>query len=520
MKRDILVKKLQNSNKQWDFIVIGGGSTGLGIALDAASRGYSTVLLEQNDFGKGTSGKSTKLVHGGVRYLAQMNIQLVLEALYERGLLLKNAPHLVKNQSFLIPTYRWWETPFYTIGLTLYDLLAGRHSFGRSVIKKRESTLALLPTIRKEGLKGGVLYHDGQFDDTRLAVNIAQTATEHSAVILNYMKVTSLIKKAGKVTGVNVVDSETNRCYHLKANVVVNATGIFTDQIIKMDNKDATPMISPSQGVHLVLDHTFLQGNTAIMIPKTNDGRVLFVVPWHNKVVVGTTDTPMNEPSLDPKALDSEIDFILDTAGKYLTRKPTKADIRSVFAGMRPLIAHTSEEKKTKEISRSHKVICSPSSLITVIGGKWTTYRKMAEDTINTAIRQQLIPYKECTTHRLLIHGFRNNTDFSDPMHVYGSDSRHIKTLVQQNSELGKPIHKNHPYIQAQVIWAVREEMARTVEDVLSRRIRLLLLDARAAMEAAPLTARLMARELNKNNHWEEEQVNVFTHHASSYIYQ
>lgn len=520
MKRDVLVKMLQNSDKQWDFIVIGGGATGLGIALDAASRGYSTVLLEQNDFGKGTSGKSTKLVHGGVRYLAQMNIQLVLEALHERGLLLQNAPHLVKNQAFLIPTYHWWETPFYTIGLTLYDLLAGRYSFGRSLAKKRESTLALLPTIRKDGLKGGVLYHDGQFDDTRLAINIAQTAAEHRAVILNYMKVVSLIKKAGKVTGVNVIDSETDLSYHVNASVVINATGVFADHILKMDNKDSKPIISPSQGVHLVLDHSFLKGNTAIMIPKTDDGRVLFVVPWHNKVIVGTTDTPVKEPALDPQALNSEIDFILATAGKYLTRKPVKEDIRSVFAGMRPLIAPLSEAKKTKEISRSHKVICSPSALITVIGGKWTTYRKMAEDTINTAIRHQLVPHKECATHHLPIHGFCSNPDFANPMHVYGTDSGCIETLVQQDGELGKPLHKNHPYIQAQVIWAVREEMARTVEDVLSRRIRLLLLDARAATEAAPLTARLMARELNKNNHWEEEQVNAFTSHASSYIYQ
>ncbi len=394
-KRASLIKQLQE-NSNWDVIVIGGGATGLGVALDSTTRGYKTLLLEQVDFAKGTSSRSTKLVHGGVRYLAQGNIDLVKEALYERGLLLKNASHLVKDQSFIIPNYNWWDNFFYTIGLKVYDFLAGKLSFGKSTRINKDETTSRLETLKSETLKGGVVYHDGQFDDARLAVNIAQTCIEKGATVLNHCKVKELLKnQEGIVNGVIAEDTETNISYTLKAKVIINATGVFTDEILQMDNTNAKNIVRPSQGVHLVLDQSFLPGNDAIMIPKTSDGRVLFLVPWHNKVIVGTTDTLLDSHSLEPKPLEKEIDFILETANRYLNKKVNREDVLSVFAGLRPLAAPKDDSEKTKEISRSHKIIVSNSKLLTITGGKWTTYRRMAQDTINKAIIIGKLPKKE-----------------------------------------------------------------------------------------------------------------------------
>ncbi|MBQ4278935.1 MAG: glycerol-3-phosphate dehydrogenase/oxidase [Rikenellaceae bacterium] len=519
MDRESLLKQLENESKVWDFVVIGGGATGLGIAVDAASRGFSVALVEQSDFSKSTSSKSTKLVHGGVRYLAQGDVRLVLEALRERGIMRRNAAHLVRDQRFIIPCYRWWEGAFYTIGLTVYDLMAGRLSFGPSRFKRRNTVLSAIPTLRSKGLRGGVLYHDGQFDDSRMAVNLAQTASERGAVVLNYMKVTSLIKgEDHKVQGVRATDAETGRHYDIRGHVVVNATGVFVDEILKMDDPAVAHLVRPSQGVHVVLDRSFLGGDSAIMIPKTDDGRVLFAVPWHNEVVVGTTDTLRDHPELEPRALESEIGFILDTAGRYLSKPPRRSDVLAVFAGLRPLAAPKDGEESTKEISRSHKILVADSNLITITGGKWTTYRRMAEDTIDRAIRLGLAQKRACVTRTLKIHGCKANPDFNDYLYVYGTDRAAVERLIDRDPLMEERLHPDYDFRVGQVVWAVRNEMARTVEDVLSRRVRLTFLDARAAVEAAPRVAAVMARELGRDDAWAEAEVEAFGKVAEHYI--
>lgn len=506
-----------NVHSPYDVIVIGGGATGLGIALDATTRGYKTLLLEQVDFAKGTSSRSTKLVHGGVRYLAQGNIGLVREALRERGLLLKNAPHLVKNQSFVIPNYRWWEGAFYTVGLKMYDLLAGKLSLGASIHISRKKTLNRINTIRQTGLNGGVVYHDGQFDDSRLAINLAQTCQEKGATVLNHFKVTGLLKSENDiVSGVNAQDMETGKSYQLSSKVVVNATGVFTDDILQLDNPSAGHLVRPSQGIHLVLDQSFLPGKDAIMIPKTDDGRVLFLVPWHDKVVVGTTDTLLDSHSLEPTALQSEIDFVINTANRYLTKEIQKQDVLSIFAGLRPLAAPQGKSEKTKEISRSHKIIFSSSGLVSITGGKWTTYRKMAEDTLDKIIKQGKLPPRPCSTYNLPIHGAMT-VNGAHHLDLYGSDKDHILKLIHENPELGIQLHPELPFLKAEVVWAVQNEMARTVEDVLARRVRALFLNARAACECASEVAEIMAVLLNKDAPWKAEQIATFKNMAKHY---
>lgn len=513
------MQSIQDTGKVWDMIIIGGGATGLGTAVDAASRGLSVLLLEQADFAKGTSSRATKLVHGGVRYLAQGDIGLVREALHERGLLLKNAPHLVKNESFIIPNYSWFDGIFYTIGLTIYDLLAGKLGFGRARHISKKETIQRLPGIEDKGLHGGVVYHDGQFDDSRLAVNLAQTALEQGASVLNYVKVTGLIKDSGnKVVGVKAIDAETGLTYQLKTKTVINATGVFVDDVLKMDMPDKKPLVRPSQGVHLVLNKEFMPGEDAIMIPKTEDGRVLFVVPWYNKLLVGTTDTPIDLHSLEPVALDTEIEFILRTAAKYLKKIPTHEDVLSVFAGLRPLAAPQDESSKTKEISRSHKLIVSKSGLITITGGKWTTYRKMGQDTVDKAIEVGKLPNKACITASLPIHGSKPNPDRSNHLYVYGANIPGVLALINENNDWQNRVHPDDEYTKGEVIWAVRNEMARTVEDVLARRTRVLFLNARLAVAMAPEVARLMAAELNKDAAWQTEQIAAFNKVAGNYI--
>lgn len=518
MKRQMLVKEIADESKEWDFAVVGGGATGLGIALDAALRGYSVALFEQEDFAKATSSRSTKLVHGGVRYLAKGDVGLVLEALYERGLLLKNTPHLAKNQSFVIPNYRWWDMFLYTVGLTMYDVLAGKLSLGRSLCIGKGKTSKHLPTVRVNGLKGGVVYHDGQFDDSRLAINLAQSCVEHGGCVLNYCKVTGLQKSEGRVSGVKVRDLQTGNEYQVKAKVVVNATGVFVDDIMQMDVPTGEHLVRPSQGVHLVLDRSFLQSDYAIMIPKTDDGRVLFAVPWHDKVVVGTTDTVIEKAAMEPVALEKEIDFILRTAGNYMTKKPARQDVLSVFAGLRPLAAPKKEGKSTKEISRSHKIIVSEHKLITITGGKWTTYRRMAEDTVDKAIELQLVDGKKCVTKTFKIHGYRQNPDLSNHLYVYGSDMAAIEEMMGKDPEMARKIHPEYDYRVAEVVWAVREEMAQSVEDILARRVRMLFLDAKAAMEAAPEVAEVMAKEMGKGREWIDQQLVAFADVAKNYL--
>jgi glycerol-3-phosphate dehydrogenase len=519
--REASVSILKSASEQWDVIVIGGGATGLGIAVDAASRGYSTLLLEQSDFAKATSGRSTKLVHGGVRYLQNGDVGLVVEALRERGYLKTNAPHLVNDQRFIIGNYLWWEKPFYTIGLTLYDLLAGSMRLGRSLPMGRSEVIRHIPQIRQKGLKGGVVYHDGQFDDARLAVNLMQTAAEQGATVLNHVRVSRLLKdKRNRLTGIVAEDMLDGGAFEVKGRCIINATGVFVDDILRMDNADSRPIVRPSQGVHLVVDRSFLGGDDAIMIPRTSDGRVMFAVPWHNRVILGTTDIPVKEAVLEPRALDEEVDFILETAGRYLTRKPERADVMSVFAGLRPLAApkKEAEAKKTKEISRSHKLIVSPSGLVTITGGKWTTYRKMSEDAVDMAIKTGGLPFRECRTRHLKIHGFMNTPDRKDWLHIYGSDREEIVKLRDEAAGNEQKLHQGFDFTVAEVIWAVRREMARTVDDVLARRVRALYLDARASVEMATVVASIMATELGKDQRWEEQQVADYKLIAKGYI--
>ena len=512
--RKRLIEQLQY-NSSWDVIIIGGGSTGLGVALDAASRGYNTLLLEGVDFAKGTSSRSTKLLHGGVRYLAQGNINLVKEALTERDLLLKNAPHLSQVQSFVIPCFNLLSKYKYLIGLKLYDVLAGKRSVGKSHFINKKETSLRLKTLSSDKLLGGIVYHDGQFDDSRMAVNLAQSCVDYGATVLNHFKVDEILKnEAGKVCGVKAIDCETNISYKLNANVVMNATGVFTNKIIKMDNAFAKKIIQPSQGVHVVLKNTFLSSD-AIMIPKTIDGRVLFVIPWKEKIVVGTTDTPVKKCEYEPKALDDEISFILSTLNSYLNKQVLRSDILSVFVGLRPLAIHKNNRKKTKELSRGHKILISDSNLISITGGKWTTYRKMAEESIDKVISLGMLKAKKCLTADIKIHGAENSEQMNS---IYGSDFEKIKRLMNEQADLQEKIHPSFDYTKAEVVWSVRNEFARTVEDVLARRTRALFLNAQASLDAAPIVAKILAKELNKDNVWVKNQIKAFSKLAENYI--
>lgn len=512
-----MLGRVDDRKEPWDLLIVGGGATGLGSALDAASRGYTVLLLEQSDFAKGTSSRSTKLVHGGVRYLQQGNVSLVMEALKERGILRTNAPHLVSDLAFVVPNYDWWETPFYGIGLKVYDMLAGKYGFGKSALLSKEATVKALPTIETEGLRGGVRYYDGQFDDARLAIDIAETAAEQGATLVNYMQVVGLVKDDSHVvSGVEVVDLETGKERVIRAKVVINATGAWTDNLRKMDDPSAKPMIKPSQGVHIVLDKTFLPGDHAIMVPHTSDGRVLFAIPWHHTVVVGTTDTPIENIPLEPKPFEEEIEFILEHARMYLSIDPNREDVKSVFAGIRPLV-DAGGEGTTAAISRDHTLHITPSGLLTIAGGKWTTYRKMAEDVIDNAAMLAGLESRPCVTKQLSIHGFHQHAAKFGRLAVYGSDAQHIAQMerVPANAER---LHPNLTASVAQVKWAVRYEMARTVEDFLARRTRSLLFDARAALETAPKVARIMAEELGRDEAWIEQQVKDFQTVGKGYV--
>ena len=486
-------------------------------AVDSAARGYKTLLVEQSDFAKGTSSRSTKLIHGGLRYLQQGNISLVTEALKERGLLCKNAPHLIHHLPFLVPAYHWWESPFYGIGMKIYDLLAGKLGIEPSRRLTRRATLKAIPTLQPEGLKGGVIYYDGQFDDSRLAIALAQTAASEGATLLNYMKVTGLIKNKGTCCGIRATDQENGTHYKLHGKVIINATGVFSDQLIHKDNPKSKPLIAPSQGIHIVLDASFQPGKTAILVPHTSDGRVLFMVPWLGRVLLGTTDTPVKRCPLEPRPLKEEVDFLLSHAGKYLTKPPTRQDILSLFAGLRPLIK-TGQGGKTAALSRDHRIIVSKSGLVTIAGGKWTTYRKMAEDVVTKAALVGKLPKRECLTEPLKLYGWEEGLDPKLPFSTYGKYGKEIKALASQNKAWSGKLHPHLPYLTAEVIWAARKEMGRTVEDILSRRTRSLLLDARASIEIAPKVAKLLAQELGKDLSWENNQIKEYTQLANHYL--
>jgi glycerol-3-phosphate dehydrogenase len=521
MNRTEALLKIQNCSKPFDIVIVGGGATGLGTAVDAASRGHTVALIEQADFAKGTSSRSTKLVHGGVRYLQQGNLSLVRHALRERELLYRNAPHLVRKRSFIIPTYSWQESLFYSTGLKVYDRLAGSLSFGASHCLSRAETMHRLPTLEPSQLYGGVVYQDGQFDDARLAINLAQTATTLGAAVINYVRCLSFIKHNGRIAGIRARDMETEAEFDIPAKVAINATGVFVDAICQMDISEQTLLVKPSQGVHIVLPRKFLPGEDALLIPKTADGRVLFAIPWHGQVLLGTTDTPVEDPLLEPCALPEEIRFLLEHAAQYLVEAPTLSDILSIHAGLRPLV-RSSGSQKTSSISRDHRIVVSSSGLITITGGKWTTYRKMAEDVINQAELVGGLTQRSCQTPTLQIHGWTHEpiaeTHLSPyGLSPYGSDAQEIRTLMHQQSDLSQRLHPQLEYRQAEVIWQVRHEMARQVEDVLARRTRLLFLNARASIECAPAVARLIAQELKLGEEWIDRQLQSYLKLAEGY---
>jgi glycerol-3-phosphate dehydrogenase len=514
MRREEMVRKIRERKEPWDIAVIGGGATGVGVAVDAAARGLDVVLVEAHDFGKGTSSRSTKLVHGGVRYLEQGNVPLVMSALKERGLLRQNAPHLVHDLAFVVPNYSWWEAPFYGIGLKLYDLLAGKYGFGASKLLTKEETLERLPALEPEELRGGVVYYDGQFDDARLLIHLAMTAADHGGTLVNYCPATGLLRDAeGYVNGLTARDAETGEELAIPARIVVNATGVFTDSIRRMADPAVEPLMVTSQGIHLVFDRSFLKSDTALMVPRTSDGRVLFVIPWHGHAVAGTTDTPVDAPSLEPRPLEEEIEFILETAGRYLSRPPSRADVLAVYVGLRPLVKG---DGKTSALSRDHVIHVDTSGLLTITGGKWTTYRHMAEDCVDHAITLGKLRDEPCTTRNLRIHGYLRDSEALGNLEVYGSDADAIRTLAHE-PVLAARLHPDLPYIAAEVIWAARAEMARTVEDVLARHTRALFLNAKAASEMAEPVARLLAAELDRDDAWIATQVKEFRALAEQY---
>ena len=508
--------------EEFEVLVVGGGATGLGVAVDAASRGYRTALVEAHDFAKATSSRSTKLVHGGVRYLEQMDFGLVTEALRERGILYRNAPHLVRDLPFVVPRYKWWEGPFYGIGLKLYDALAGHLNLAPSRQLDRDATIRAIPNVEPDGLLGGIAYHDGQFDDARMAVALARTATAHGAAVANRVEVIAFDKHGGQVSGAVVRDLMSGRELRVRAKVMVNATGIFSDSLRRLDDPATPPQVEPAQGVHLVLDRGFAPSETAIMVPHTDDGRVLFVIPWHGRTLVGTTDTPMKHADLEPRALPDEIEFILRNAARYLARDPDRSDVLSVFAGQRPLVHRGGGSGPTKALSRSHEVIVAPSGLVTIVGGKWTTYRKMAEDAMSHAVVVGGLPSRICATEELRVHGALDRDDpalpVEDPLRTYGSDAAAITALGVEHEGWTAPLHARLPYTPAEIAWACRHEMANTLEDALARRTRCLLLDARASMESAPAAAAVMAGELGWDDAKIDSEVAAYRELARGYL--
>jgi glycerol-3-phosphate dehydrogenase len=515
MNRESMLDRLSGDDRFWDLLIVGGGATGLGIAVDAASRGYRTALVEQHDFAKATSSRSTKLVHGGVRYLEQGNITLVRDALHERAILARNAPHLVHTLGFVVPAYRRWERPYYGIGLRIYDTLAGRRRLGHSRLLSRDETREMLPTLRSEGLRGGTLYYDAQFDDARLAINLAQTAADHGAVLANYTRVREFIHENGRLQGAVAVDEESGNELRIHATVVINATGVFTDNVRNLDDPSSSPMVQPSQGAHVVLPRSYFPGDTALIVPKTEDGRVLFAIPWHDRVVVGTTDTPLATPELEPRPLAAEVEFILSHCDRYFETPVSRSDVLSVFAGLRPLVK-AAPGTRTSALSRDHTIVVSPSGLVTIAGGKWTTYRKMARDTVDRAAQFGEFEPRPCVTEDLYIHGAGTLVE-SDPIR-YGADATAVTAMADSVPEGLERFHPDLPVRPADVVWAARHEMARSIEDVLARRTRCLVLNAMASLEIAEAVSRVLAPELQWSEATRERSVSDFQSLGRRYL--
>jgi glycerol-3-phosphate dehydrogenase len=508
----------------YDIAIVGGGATGLGVALDAAARGFSVVLVESDDFAKGTSSRATKLVHGGVRYLAQGNISLVREALHERTTLLHNAPHLAQPLAFVVPAYQWWEMPFYGAGLTAYDLLAGQAGLGKTAFLGHNATRELLPGVMPKGLVGGVKYWDGQFDDARLALALARTAATKGALLVNYCQATDLLYEDGRISGLACEDTLTGKAYTVRSRCVVNATGVWVDALREKDGianandgrHPTKPMVAPSQGVHIVVDREFLGGNTGLMVPKTADGRVLFAVPWLGKVILGTTDTPRHDLPREPLAFEAEVAFILEESARYLRRAPLRSDIRSIWVGLRPLVKPQDDDgENTKGLSREHTVLVSRSGLVTVTGGKWTTYRAMAEDVLDRCFAKGLLVErsKGVTTHLSLVGAEADGASrrsISEPsgLHSYGSERPMVQALAGADHWLAAGLN------EAMVRFAARHEYAVTVEDMLARRSRCLFLDAHLAMALAPAIGEILLQETGI-----DPQLDAFTAMAQQYLH-
>jgi len=522
-RREDLIARLAQDDV-YDIAVVGGGATGLGVALDAAARGFRVALVESHDFAKGTSSRATKLVHGGVRYLAQGNISLVREALHERTTLLNNAPYLAQPLAFVMPSYRWWETLFYGLGLTVYDLLAGKAGLGKTEFLGKAETLQLLPMARPEHLKGGVKYWDGQFNDARLALALARSAAVRGALLVNYCSAEGLLYENGKIVGLWCRDTLTGNQYRVRSKCVVNAAGVWVDELRESDNpahqmgggSPVKPMVAPSQGVHIVVDREFLGSDTALMVPKTSDGRVLFAVPWLGKVILGTTDTPRNDLAREPMAFEEEVEFILGESAGYLRKAPQRSDVRSIWVGLRPLVKPQDDEgEATKALSREHTVIVSRSGLVTVTGGKWTTYRAMAEDVLAICAKKDLIGQSApgVTTHLPLVgadHATAAKTisiSEAPGIHSYGDEAAQVESLPGSNVWVCEGL------TEAMVRFAARHEYAVTVEDMLARRSRLLFLDARRALGVARQVGAVLAQETGL-----DPQTDAFMTLATSYF--
>jgi glycerol-3-phosphate dehydrogenase len=518
--REDILRQLGQQGKPWDVLVVGGGASGLGAAVEAAARGYRTLLVERIDFAKGTSSRSTKLVHGGVRYLEQLNVTLVLDALRERGHMLRNAPHLVHDLSFVVPAYSYFSLPYYGVGLKVYERLSGRLSFGQSKLLSRDRTVELLPEIVREGLRGGILYHDGQFDDTRYAIALMRTFQDLGGTAINYVEATGLLQHEGRTIGIKARDREGDARFELEARVVINASGARSESILAMDRTPECPVLSVSQGTHFVLPHSFLPGKTALMIPKTADGRVLFAIPWHGSTIVGTTDEAVEQVSDEPRALGIEKKFLFDHIARYFGRRPEVAEIQSVWSGQRPLVR--SGRAKTSQLSRDHRVMVSQSGLVSITGGKWTTYRRMGQDTIDHASQVASLEKRASTTLNLKLHGWLDTPSEGTPgwEQVYGADLLKLQELSQEDPTLDQLLHPAMPYKLREIVWAARYEMARTVEDVLSRRTHALFLHARAAIEATPVVARVLAKELKRSASWMEADLAAFLSIANDYVYK
>ena len=516
--REEMLKRLGSEPQPWDVLVIGGGATGLGAAVEAASRGYRTVLIERFDFCKGTSSRSTKLVHGGVRYLQQLNLTLVLDALRERGHMLRNAPHLVHDLCFVVPAYSYASLPYYGLGLKLYERMSGRLSLGHSQVLSRRETLERLPGVHADGLRGGILYHDGQFDDARYAIALLRTFEDLRGTALNYVEAAGLLERGGRIAGVKARDCEQDTVFDIEARAVINACGAFAEQTMALDGRRHARRLAVSQGTHFVLPRSFLPGSTAVMVPKTADGRVLFAIPWHGATMIGTTDEPVDSVPEEPRVMAAERQFLLDHIARYFDRRPKPEEILSVWTGLRPLVRKNGA--RTAQLSRDHRIVVGPTGLITVLGGKWTTYRKMGEDAIDRAIQVASLPPRKSATLEMKLHGWSQDTSAAEPEweRVYGSDLAALHALSAQDPCLDAPVHARLPYRMREVVWAARYEMARTVEDVLARRTRALFLDARAAIEAAPAVAGLLQKELRRSESWRESEVRRFTALASGYL--